>query len=75
MVAIFMVHYYTWETAMMVDGKYADEAKTSSAWNESWVAGNYYTPGAPGSMPNAGKNNARGGTEISTLSPGRGSCR
>jgi uncharacterized protein (TIGR02145 family) len=28
---------YTWETAMMVDGKWADECKTSSAWNEAWA--------------------------------------
>jgi uncharacterized protein (TIGR02145 family) len=27
---------YTWETAMMVDGKYTDETKTSSAWDQSW---------------------------------------
>jgi uncharacterized protein (TIGR02145 family) len=64
---------YTWETAMMVDGKYADEAKTSSAWNESWVSGNYYAPGtAPANAANADKNNARGGT--SAKGGGRGIC-
>jgi uncharacterized protein (TIGR02145 family) len=55
---------YTWETAMMVDGKYADEAKTNSAWDEEWVSGNYYTTGAPGSTPQANINNARGGRGI-----------
>jgi uncharacterized protein (TIGR02145 family) len=63
---------YTWETAMMVDGKYADETKTSRAWDESWVSGNYYTSGAPGTEPNADKNNARGGT--TAKGGGRGIC-
>jgi uncharacterized protein (TIGR02145 family) len=63
---------YTWETAMMVDGKYADESKTSSAWDESWVSGNYFTSGAPGTEPNADKNNARGGTSVK--GGGRGIC-
>jgi uncharacterized protein (TIGR02145 family) len=64
--------FYTWETAMMVDGKYADETKTSSAWDESWVSGNYYMSGAPGLIPNADKNNARGGTDVK--GGGRGIC-
>jgi uncharacterized protein (TIGR02145 family) len=55
---------YTWETAMMVDGKYADETKTSSAWDESWVSGNYFTSGAPGTTPEADINNARSGRGI-----------
>jgi uncharacterized protein (TIGR02145 family) len=55
---------YTWETAMMVDGKYADDTKASSAWDESWVSGNYYTSGAPGTEVSAGVNNARGGRGI-----------
>jgi uncharacterized protein (TIGR02145 family) len=63
---------YIWETAMMVDGKYADEFKTSSAWDESWVSDNYYTSGAPGSTANADKNNARGGTGVK--GGGRGIC-
>jgi uncharacterized protein (TIGR02145 family) len=63
---------YTWETAMMIDGKYADEAKTSSAWDESWLSGNYYTSGAPGSTANADKNNARGRTTVK--GGGRGIC-
>jgi uncharacterized protein (TIGR02145 family) len=63
---------YTWETAMMVDGKYAEEAKTSSAWDESWVSGNYFTSGAPGATANADKNNARGGTSVK--GGGRGIC-
>jgi uncharacterized protein (TIGR02145 family) len=63
---------YTWETVMMVDGKYADETKTSSAWEESWVSPYYYSSGAIGSTPNADKNNARGGTY--THGGGRGIC-
>jgi uncharacterized protein (TIGR02145 family) len=51
---------YTWETTMMVDGKYADETKTSTAWDESWVSPNYFVGGAFGSNPKADKNNARG---------------
>jgi uncharacterized protein (TIGR02145 family) len=62
---------YTWETAMMVDGKYADETKTSTAWDESWVSP-YYNAGAPNSSPNADKNNARGGTNVK--GGGRGIC-
>jgi uncharacterized protein (TIGR02145 family) len=63
---------YTWETAMMVDGKYADETKTSSAWDESWVAAYYFTSGAPGATPNADRNNARGATNVK--GGGRGIC-
>jgi uncharacterized protein (TIGR02145 family) len=55
---------YTWNTAMMVDGKYADETKTSSAWDEAWVSPYYYTSGALGTVPNADWNNARGGRGI-----------
>jgi uncharacterized protein (TIGR02145 family) len=62
---------YTWETAMMVDGKYADETKTSTAWDESWVSAYHYA-GAPNSSPNADKNNARGGTNVK--GGGRGIC-
>jgi uncharacterized protein (TIGR02145 family) len=63
---------YTWETAMMIDGKYADETKTSSAWDESWISDKYYTSGAPGKEPNADKNNARGGNSVK--GGGRGIC-
>jgi uncharacterized protein (TIGR02145 family) len=64
---------YTWETAMMVDGKYADEAKTGSAWVESWVSSNYLASGtAPKNAPNADKNNARGATNVK--GGGRGIC-
>jgi uncharacterized protein (TIGR02145 family) len=64
---------YTWETAMMVDGKYADATKTSTAWDENWVSSNYFPLGtAPGSNNNANKNNARGGT--SEKCGGRGIC-
>jgi uncharacterized protein (TIGR02145 family) len=64
---------YTWETAMMVDGKYADEAKTSTAWDESWVLPYYigaYT--SPATTPHADRNNARGGTSVKE--GGRGIC-
>jgi uncharacterized protein (TIGR02145 family) len=63
---------YTWETAMMVDGKYADESKTSRAWDESWVSPYYYTSGSIGTAPNADRNNARGGTTVK--GGGRGIC-
>jgi uncharacterized protein (TIGR02145 family) len=64
---------YTWETAMMVDGKYADETKTSSAWDESWISPYYYyNTGTIGTAPNADKNNARGGTNVKD--GGRGIC-
>jgi uncharacterized protein (TIGR02145 family) len=63
---------YTWETAMMVDGKYADETKTGTAWVESWVSSNYFDTGAPGATSQADINNARGGTNIK--SGGRGIC-
>jgi uncharacterized protein (TIGR02145 family) len=66
---------YTWETAMMVDGRCADAAKTScgaNAWTESWVSSNTYTSGAPGSTANADKNNARGATNVK--GGGRGIC-
>jgi uncharacterized protein (TIGR02145 family) len=63
---------YTWQTAMMVDGKYADETKTSSAWDESWVSPYYYNSGSIGTESNADKNNARGGTTVK--GGGRGIC-
>jgi uncharacterized protein (TIGR02145 family) len=63
---------YTWETAMMVDGKYADESKTSSAWDESWVSDYYFATGAPGTTSNADRNNARGGDNVK--GGGRGIC-
>jgi uncharacterized protein (TIGR02145 family) len=63
---------YTWETEMMADGKYADEAKTSSAWDESWVSGKYFPSGAPGSTANADTNNARGA--VTVKNGGRGIC-
>jgi uncharacterized protein (TIGR02145 family) len=55
---------YTWETVMMVDGKYADESKTGTTWDETWVEGNYFDTGAPGATPQANINNARGGRGI-----------
>jgi uncharacterized protein (TIGR02145 family) len=65
--------FYTWETAMMVDGKYADESKTSSAWDESWVSPYYYNPNTPiNTAPNADKNSGRGGTNAK--GGGRGIC-
>jgi uncharacterized protein (TIGR02145 family) len=65
---------YTWETAMMVDGKYADEEKTSTAWDESWVSPYYFDTGSPGSNPNADKNNARGAVSANSKGGGRGIC-
>lgn len=50
---------YTWETALMVDGKWADETKTSSTWNEAWVSGN----NPDGDIPE-NTNVARGGRGI-----------
>jgi uncharacterized protein (TIGR02145 family) len=64
--------FYTWETAMMVDGKYADETKTSSAWDESWVSPYDYTGAVPGTAPHADENIARGGTTVK--GGGRGIC-
>jgi uncharacterized protein (TIGR02145 family) len=63
---------YTWETAMMVDGKYADETKSSSAWDEGWVSSNYFSSGAPGATANANINNARGA--VVAKGGGRGIC-
>ncbi|MDR3180695.1 MAG: hypothetical protein LBT61_02055 [Prevotellaceae bacterium] len=63
---------YTWETAMMVDGKYADESRTSSAWDDAWVLPYYYATGTIGTNPNADRNNARGGTDVK--GGGRGIC-
>ncbi|MDR0692046.1 MAG: hypothetical protein LBF69_03300 [Prevotellaceae bacterium] len=64
---------YTWETAMMVDGKYADETKTNSTWDESWVSPYYFPSGQAATAGNNGnKNNARGGTAIK--GGGRGIC-
>jgi uncharacterized protein (TIGR02145 family) len=65
---------YTWETAMMVDGKYADDAKTNSVWDESWVSPYYFSTGASSSdgANDASKNNARGA--VSASQGGRGIC-
>jgi uncharacterized protein (TIGR02145 family) len=63
---------YTWQTVMMVDGKYADESRTNSAWDEAWAYPYYYTSGALGTEPNADRNNARGGTTVK--GGGRGIC-
>jgi uncharacterized protein (TIGR02145 family) len=58
---------------MMVDGKYADETKTSTAWSEDWVASNYFPLGtSPATGNNSDKNNARGGTSVKN--GGRGIC-
>jgi uncharacterized protein (TIGR02145 family) len=64
---------YTWETVMMVDGKYADEMKTSTAWDETWVSFNYFPLGtAPAAGNNSDRNNARGGAAVK--GGGRGIC-
>jgi uncharacterized protein (TIGR02145 family) len=57
---------YTWETAMMVDGKWADDAKTNSDWDDTWLTGKYFssTSDAPGTAANAVVNNARSGRGI-----------
>jgi uncharacterized protein (TIGR02145 family) len=57
---------YTWETVMMLDGKYADDTKTSTTWDETWVESNYYVTSTAPSAAIANINNARGG--------GRGIC-
>jgi uncharacterized protein (TIGR02145 family) len=60
---------YTWETSMMVDGKYSDEAKSSSAWDESWVSGSYLASGiSSGTEASTNKNNARAGRGICPMS-------
>jgi uncharacterized protein (TIGR02145 family) len=56
--------FYTWETAMMLDGKYADDTKTSITWSEPWVSGNYFASGTAPSATIANVNNARGGRGI-----------
>jgi uncharacterized protein (TIGR02145 family) len=64
---------YTWETAMMVDGKYADEAKTNTAWDELYlVSSSTFDSGAPGTTTKADRNNARG--EVTAKEGGRGIC-
>jgi uncharacterized protein (TIGR02145 family) len=62
---------YTWETAMMLDGKFADETKTSSAWNEAWVSPYYFSTGVPATN-NSKRNNARGAVTVND--GGRGIC-
>jgi uncharacterized protein (TIGR02145 family) len=62
---------YTWETAMMVDGKYADEAHSSITWSESSCS--YLATGtALKNAANADKNNARSATNVK--GGGRGIC-
>jgi uncharacterized protein (TIGR02145 family) len=61
---------YSWETAMMVDGKYSDDSRKSSEWDVSWVS--LYRSGAPATTPNADRNNARGGSDVK--GGGRGIC-
>jgi uncharacterized protein (TIGR02145 family) len=57
---------------MMLDGKYADETKSSTVWDESWVSDNYCDSGTPNTNPNADKNNARG--VVTAKGGGRGIC-
>jgi uncharacterized protein (TIGR02145 family) len=60
---------------MMVDGKYADEEKTSTAWDESWVSPYYFASGtAPAPANYADKNNARGAVSANSKGGGRGIC-
>jgi uncharacterized protein (TIGR02145 family) len=60
---------YTWETAMSVDGKYADESQ-GIGWSE--VSSNYFSTGASSVTAKANINNGRGGTSV--LGGGRGIC-
>jgi uncharacterized protein (TIGR02145 family) len=62
---------YTWETAMMLDGKFADETKTSTAWDEAWVSPYYFPTGVPATN-NSNRNNARGAVTVN--GGGRGIC-
>jgi uncharacterized protein (TIGR02145 family) len=56
---------YTWETAMMVDGKYSDELLSTDPWDETWVSSNYFPTGtAPASDNKGNVNNAREGRGI-----------
>jgi uncharacterized protein (TIGR02145 family) len=55
---------YTWETAMMVDGKWSDDSRSNSAWDEAWLSGNYYTGKAIANVPEARVSNARSGHGI-----------
>ena len=48
---------YTWETVMMVDGKFSDKTKTDTTWNEGWVSNNYQGSDVPAG--NQTVNNAR----------------
>jgi uncharacterized protein (TIGR02145 family) len=63
---------YTWNTAMMVDGKYADESKTSSPWNPAWNPVSYVNDKVIGVNPYAAVNAARGGPD--GTAGGRGIC-
>lgn len=55
---------YAWETVMMLDGKWSDETKTNSTWDESWISGDYHGSSPVGPAPAAKVNNARGGRGI-----------
>jgi uncharacterized protein (TIGR02145 family) len=52
---------YTWETAMMVDGKYSDDTKTSTSWAEP-SASSYLATGLAPNNAKAKYNVARGTT-------------
>ena len=61
---------YTWETAMMINGKYSNESNVGNdnadSWDEDWVKNNYWSTGAGKEAGSATVNNAQGG--------GRGIC-
>jgi uncharacterized protein (TIGR02145 family) len=63
---------YSWETAMMVDGKYADDTKSSSVWDESWVSYFYYDAEVEGH--GYWTSRARGKEGKSAWDRGRGIC-
>jgi uncharacterized protein (TIGR02145 family) len=52
---------YTWETAMMVDGKYSDDTKTSTSWVEP--SASYLATGLAPNNASAKYNVARGTTK------------
>ncbi len=60
---------YTWETVLMVDGKWSDDTKSSSVWDDTWITPYFATTGntTANANTNSNRNNGRGAT-------GRGIC-
>jgi uncharacterized protein (TIGR02145 family) len=64
---------YVWQTAMMVDGKYSDDTKTSTSWDQSVLkAYRWITDGPPTANSAGNHNNAKG--KIVAHGGGRGIC-